>query len=454
IYLSGDFYEDMDADPGPDVSMIYAEGGISIFIISLDSAGKFRWARSIPDAGTGLIDAMAVDKSGNVYLSDQYKSGADMDPGPGVTILDSLFNVGNYLLKMDANGDFIWCKTIGQSKRFEPYLTVITRCLHAAPDESIYFTCSYMGDTLDLDPGAGVYQVTGTSDDYNGALVKINPNGDLLWACHTNSIGNYKAVTTDLNGNVYAVGDFEDWMDFDPGKGVFKLDAGYRSDSFLQKLDAEGNLIWVKNTGIDIIFNTTFLSTDMDKGVWIAGNFFNNIYCINEGQKIVLSSIGDQDIFVQYIDKQGNVKLLKNIGSAATDAIESMATDLEGNLYVSGRVDGLADIDFGGTYHTIDSNSPALFVGQWRPGQKIESKPLPLILTPNPTSGLLTLDLNAPPQDVRINIWNATGQFMSSRVYHDAALFQFELEGNPGLYFVQVVLEDGTTVVEKVVKGL
>jgi len=54
------------------------------------------------------------------------------------------------------------------------------------------------------------------------------------------------------------------------------------------------------------------------------------------------------------------------------------------------------------------------------------------------------LDLNDSPQEVPINSWNAT---------HDAALFQFELEGNPGLYFVQVVLENGITVVEKIVNN-
>ena len=57
-------------------------------------------------------------------------------------------------------------------------------------------------------------------------------------------VGNHIAV--DQNGSVYSTGKFLYTVDFDPGPGVFNLNAIANEDAFILKLDSNGNFGWAK----------------------------------------------------------------------------------------------------------------------------------------------------------------------------------------------------------------
>jgi hypothetical protein len=54
------------------------------------------------------------------------------------------------------------------------------------------------------------------------------------------------SVTTDNEGNIYSTGWFTGSIDFDPGPGVFNLTSSDNSDTYIMKSDQNGNLIWVR----------------------------------------------------------------------------------------------------------------------------------------------------------------------------------------------------------------
>ncbi len=54
------------------------------------------------------------------------------------------------------------------------------------------------------------------------------------------------SITTDAIGNTYVTGHYSNTVDFDPGPGVTNLTANGSRDIFIQKLDPNGNLLWVK----------------------------------------------------------------------------------------------------------------------------------------------------------------------------------------------------------------
>lgn len=58
-------------------------------------------------------------------------------------------------------------------------------------------------------------------------------------------------LALDSSGNVYIVGSFEDTVDFDPGAGIYNLtsNAEYYEDTFVLKLNDHGNFLWAKNMG-------------------------------------------------------------------------------------------------------------------------------------------------------------------------------------------------------------
>jgi hypothetical protein len=58
------------------------------------------------------------------------------------------------------------------------------------------------------------------------------------------------SIAIDAEGNVYTTGYFIDTVDFDPGTGsMTNLSAVGGKDSFIQKLDANGNFVWAKSFG-------------------------------------------------------------------------------------------------------------------------------------------------------------------------------------------------------------
>jgi hypothetical protein len=54
----------------------------------------------------------------------------------------------------------------------------------------------------------------------------------------------------DALGNIYLTGYFRDTVDFNPGTGVFNLISnGSSDDVFVVKLDSSGQFLWAKNFG-------------------------------------------------------------------------------------------------------------------------------------------------------------------------------------------------------------
>jgi hypothetical protein len=82
-------------------------------------------------------------------------------------------------------------------------------------------------------------------------IQKLDANGNFLWA---KSFGGRDydqgtSIAVDADGNVYTTGYFIDTVDFDPGPDSMKISAVGLWDSFIQKLDANGNFLWAKSSG-------------------------------------------------------------------------------------------------------------------------------------------------------------------------------------------------------------
>ena len=63
----------------------------------------------------GILD-IAIDTAGNQYICGYFTGTVDMDPGPGVynlTMPAGRIKQEAYLLKLDANGNFLWAKHFG-----------------------------------------------------------------------------------------------------------------------------------------------------------------------------------------------------------------------------------------------------------------------------------------------------------------------------------------------------
>ncbi len=195
-------------------------------------------------------------------------------------------------------------------------------------------------------------------------------NPSFQWAKQMGSpdtdLGN--SIAVDANGNVYVTGIFWGPTDFDPGAGTINLTSRGKSDIFIQKLDANGNLLWVKQMGGTGFDGANSITTDASGNIYTTG-YFNSTVDFDPGTGTInLISAGYYDVFIQKLDANGNFIWVKQMGGAGFDEAHSITTDAMGNIYTNGYFEKTVDFDPGaGTSNLISAGSYDVFI------QKIDS---------------------------------------------------------------------------------
>jgi hypothetical protein len=234
IYTTGSFESTCDFDPGPGTYNLLSGGGQDIFVSKLDNNGNFIWAKNMGAVGLGtnLGHNMAIDNSGNLYITGEFNETVDFDPGPAiynVTAVGAGSATDCYVLKLDPSGNFVWVKIIKGSIYEYGYSINLDQV------GNIY-TSGFFDGNVDFDPGPATFNITAQGTDI--FICKWDSSGNFLWAKKQGGIGSDfgYAMNVDLSGNIYTTGGFETTADFDPNAGVANLTSSGGYDIFVSKL--------------------------------------------------------------------------------------------------------------------------------------------------------------------------------------------------------------------------
>jgi hypothetical protein len=363
IYVTGNFWDEVDFDPGDDVDNHASNGWADAFLSKFDSNGNFMWAKTW---GGGKDDGaynVAVDGSGNVLVTGTFLDDVDFDPGSGVDIHVSNGSEEAFLNKFDSNGNFVWAKTWGgESQDYS---------LGVAMDESGngYATGCFF-EEVDFDPGSGVdnHISNGSTDAF---LSKFDSEGNFVWAKTWGGKDDDmpQEVAVDMLDNLFVTGFFfEGEVDFDPGSGVdIHISNGW-SDAFISKFDSNGNFLWAKTWGgvdDDYAYGVDVDSAD---NVLVTGYFYS-AFDFDPGSGVDYhASVGVYDAFLSKFDSTGNFAWARTWGGESVDMSYAVAADESGNAYVAGEFAYDADFDPGGGVDIHSSNGNcAAFLSKFPP---------------------------------------------------------------------------------------
>jgi len=304
---------------------------------------QFLWAQSAGGTGEDSGNDIAVDPSGNTYITGRFRGTVDFDPGAGTVNLTSVATDDVFILKLDASGSLVWVKQFGGSA------SDIGRSIALDAAGNIFVTGEFSG-TTDFDPGAGTLSLT--SAGYDDIFIsKLDPSGNLLWAkqlAGTSSNISY-SIVADGAGNTYTTGNFDGTVDLDPGARIQNLTAA-NTDMFIVKLDGSGNLAWAK-TIVGDNSTVTFglaISIDATGQVYYTGTFNGTAdFDPGAGTSMLLAPGGNFSTFVSKLDAVGNFAWAKTIGGTMSNGGGEIRTDVSGNVYVAGTFNGVVDIDPG-----------------------------------------------------------------------------------------------------------
>lgn len=98
------------------------------------------------------------------------------------------------------------------------------------------------------------------------------------------------------------------------------------------------------------------VTADANGNVYTAGVFYDTVNFDIGMPNASLSSFGSADIFVTKHDPLGNFLWVKQIGGSGFEIMVAMASDLQGNIYLTGSFAGTCDFDPGSAVQNQASN--------------------------------------------------------------------------------------------------
>ncbi len=114
VYTTGSFLGTTDFDPSANTANLTAKGSnADIFVSKLDASGNFVWAKSIGGTSNDFGYSIAIDALGNVYTTGDFDGTVDFDPSANTANLTSNSSQDIFVSKLDANGNFVWAKSMG-----------------------------------------------------------------------------------------------------------------------------------------------------------------------------------------------------------------------------------------------------------------------------------------------------------------------------------------------------
>ncbi len=147
------------------------------------------------------------------------------------------------------------------------------------------------------------------------------------------------ASATDSNGNLYTVGTTE-------GRFANHLNTSETGDAFLNKYDASGKLLWSRLVGSQGDGISYGITIDADDNVIIAGGADKLSKGKSNDPLATSDSVFDgQDSFVVKYNNVGTQQWMYLNDTYGADNATSITTDVDGNVYVTGRQNSKQDDD-------------------------------------------------------------------------------------------------------------
>jgi len=406
VYVVGDWEDDLSATfPGganPSTQLTATYGLMDGFVAKYDQDGNLVWAFKVGGPEDDQVNAIAIDESGNIYITGYFGTGTAYFSGTSPHTAPSTLTNASYedffLAKYNPDGEFQWVRRSTSNGSYLKGLALTTS------STALYATGIY--DTGFATFGSLMIGWNPNMDDF--FVIKYNLDGDEQWLleCGSNNNDEVKGVVADESG-VYLAGTFY-------GSNLALRHAGAATaltinnadigtgEIMIARYDTGGNFLWgqsVSGPGRDEAFDITMdadslyitgavennasfpgyavnpVPTSAQQDIFLASlaktdgttGWVNVIPCTDPGDErgrcmdmdaagnlyvigdyksdlqfpdgVTLSSIGQEDVFVATYTANGDFRWAESAGSSGLDNGNGLAVGPEGAIYIAGRHD-------------------------------------------------------------------------------------------------------------------
>lgn len=273
------------------------------------------WTRQLGIAGHNISGVgITNDAFGSVYVTGSTDGNLD-----GKTLTG---NRDLFVTKYDSFGTRLWTRLIGHTDSYTTGMGIVND-----NEGSIYVTGDTSG-SLDGNIRRGLSDLL---------IIKMNSSGEKIWSRQLGTAGSYsqgRSITVDVFGNLYVAGTTNGSLDGNTLEGA--------TDTIIVKYDSAGTKIWSRQfggTGHSTITNS--ITSDRNGDIYITG--------WTDGALDNNALTGVQHVFVVKFDSIGTKIWTRELGvptSSKYSVGQDIASDVAGNIYVTGDTTGNLDGNF------------------------------------------------------------------------------------------------------------
>jgi hypothetical protein len=278
-------------------AIVANKGDYDAFLRKYDPNGNVLWTRQFGTPGVDIAFGIAVDGTGDVYVTGYTDGALRGTPKGGFDV---------FIRKINASGVHAWTRQFGTAAEDVGVSTAVDQ-------NGNVFIAGYT-----FGPLAGPNR--GSGDSF---LRKYDTNGSPQWTRQfgTRKNDNAWGVTTDSTGAVIVVGQTRGSATALPGTG--------RGQAYVRKYNGAGLLV----------ANDEFGSTTDDKGHAVAVDSTNNFYVTGFTYgDLAGPNAGGSDVFVRKYNSNNSVAWTRQFGTNLDDAGMGIATLTFRKIFVAGHL--------------------------------------------------------------------------------------------------------------------
>jgi len=329
-YVTGEFSGAATFGPGEVNETILIEAGgpssnsVDVFVAKYDSDSQLVWAKKAGDLGPHRGRSIAVNASGNSYVTGYFSGTATFGAGEAneTTLTSDAGEI--FVAKYDANGLLVWAKQ-SHSNGVEGNSIAVDAAGNSYVTGRFQFTATF-------GPGETNETIL-TSNLVDIFVAKYDADGLLVWAKQSRSNGSEgSSIAVDAAGNSYVTGFFSGIATFGAGEAnetiLTPRGGEFDADIFVAMYGADGLLVGVKQAGGsegNFQERAFSIAVDISGNSYLTGYFGGGTlsgsatFGPGEANETILTTAGDADIFVAKFGRKLPGQTFTDINANLTD---------------------------------------------------------------------------------------------------------------------------------------
>jgi hypothetical protein len=345
VVVAGLFNGTMDFDPGAGTATLSSTGWAG-FVAKYGPTGNYLWAFRI-GSYCNRID-LAVDASDNIVVAGSFSGSVDFNPGTGTATLTSAklsksSSLDVFVAKYSSTGAYIWAFRVGNG--YADYADAVD----VDGSGNVYVTGSLNTTAVDFDPGRNQASLTGIGS----FVAKYTAAGAYAWAFKlaTQGAQGYQRIDADASGNLVVTGRFAGTVDFNPGAGTANVTGSGASgpddyDIYVARYSSAGAYQWAFTPGVGNVWG---VASDGGGSIYLTGRIVGpNDFDPGSGtvtlERDATHPGYDEAAFAASYTSAGACRWAFSIPTVNATGY-GIASDGNGDVYVTGRFDFTADFD-------------------------------------------------------------------------------------------------------------